>query len=742
MKRLAFLVPLLTLAAAAARAEDPATNAPPAAATNGAATLKSPIVMRGVMASRQPGMRGKALGRYGRREDSPVEAQMRALRWLKSIQREDGSWPEPSAATTALALLAYNSSYNTVFPYESEASCTNGVRFLASAVDENGAFRSGDRGEWTLPVGLVALECWVWARDDPGAAAIVRAKRRLLDRQRDSGLWGPEGGPDDPWYTWIALRALAGSPAFPEDTVAAASRAADALARAFDAEAGVLRAPDGSPDPATRMLPYAMELLGVSWGAPAQKALAKSLAPVRFSWEGWDGADLPLASASPLRDAAAMHLSSLEIGWPYTRDWLSGYSTNRVPRQTVLGTNECDYVDFRGRKCSIGWWDSPSADEFRFCDGGPELPCVRWKDGRRIEGTTTLGARIYDTCLMVIPDRVSMHDYQVHHHEIALSGVAVPEVFRSSGNEWAPAVFRRSNDTVRVTARRRPNDAPPATNAAPRVLRVGPGEAFSRPSDAAKAARDGDTVVIEGGEWTGDVCVWRANDIRIYGAGADRTVLDADGRTAAGKGLWVVQGTNVTIRGVTLRGAACPDRNGAGIRHEADGALTVTDCRFEGNENGFLSGVATNAVLTFERCVFRDNGAGDGLSHNVYAGRAKKLVFRDCVSDHAREGHALKSRALETVVENCVFDDGDDGRSSYLVDCPNGGRVRIAGCRFVQSPVAPNGTMVSVGEEGGLYPDSALDLRDNANHFENRRASGTDVRSFVPEAGDASRRDQ
>ena len=185
----------------------------------------------------------------------------------------------------------------------------------------------------------------------------------------------------------------------------------------------------------------------------------------------------------------------------------------------------------------------------------------------------------------------------------------------------------------------------PAT--APRELRVGPGEAFAKPSDAARAARDGDTVVIEAGEWKGDVCVWRANDLTILGAGADATVLDAEGRAAAGKGLWVVQGTNVAIRGVTLRGAACPDRNGAGIRHEADGALTVTDCR-----------------------------------------------------------------------------------SSYLVDCPNGGRVRIAGCRFVQSPVAPNGTMVSVGEEGGLHPGSVLDQRDN--RFENRRANGTEIRSLVP----------
>ena len=255
--------------------------------------------------------------------------------------------------------------------------------------------------------------------------------------------------------------------------------------------------------------------------------------------------------------------------------------------------------------------------------------------------------------------------------------------------------------------------------AAPRELRVGPGEAFAKPSDAARAARDGDTVRIAAGTWRGDVCVWRANDLTILGAGADATVLDAEGRAAAGKGLWVVQGTNVAIRGVTLRGAACPDRNGAGIRHEADGAFEATDCRFEDNENGFLSGVATNAVLTFRRCVFRDNGAGDGQSHNAYVGRAKKLVFEDCLSDHAREGHALKSRALVTIVDRCLFDDGDDGRSSYLVDCPDGGKVVIRNCRFVQSPKASNGVMVSVGEES-VRPHSTYLGLDNT--FENHRA--------------------
>ena len=68
MNRPALLLSLLVLVAAAARAEDPATNAPTAAAaTNGAAGVKSPIATNGLMRSRNPGARGRALGRYGRR---------------------------------------------------------------------------------------------------------------------------------------------------------------------------------------------------------------------------------------------------------------------------------------------------------------------------------------------------------------------------------------------------------------------------------------------------------------------------------------------------------------------------------------------------------------------------------------------------------------------------------------------------------------------------------------------------
>jgi len=260
-----------------------------------------------------------------------------------------------------------------------------------------------------------------------------------------------------------------------------------------------------------------------------------------------------------------------------------------------------------------------------------------------------------------------------------------------------------------------------ALPARPATLAVGRGERYEKPSQAAKAAKDGDTVVIAAGEYRGDVCAWRADNLSIRGAGMGKTVLDADGRVCMGKGLWVVCGTNTTIEGVAFRGATCPDGNGAGIRLDANGDLTIRSCSFEGNENGILTGPLDRSTVTVEKCRFRGNGRGDGYSHNLYVGAVKKLVFRDSASDHALRGHALKSRARETEILDSVFDDGGDGESSYLVNCPNGGRVSMRGCRLVQSPAASNGTMVSIGEEGA-YPGTAFENEGNA--FRNLRPQG------------------
>ena len=267
------------------------------------------------------------------------------------------------------------------------------------------------------------------------------------------------------------------------------------------------------------------------------------------------------------------------------------------------------------------------------------------------------------------------------------------------------------------------------------ILRVGADKQYKKPSEAIGAAKPGDTIVIDAGVWTNDtVYCPNSPNITVRGAGIDRTVIDASGfdarhygdterpHIAGWKGLWVVTAPGWTVEGVTFRNARIPDdagHNGAGIRYEADGDVTFRNCSFTGCQNGILCGASSNATMTIEGCLFRDNGnhpewnLGEcGYSHNLYIGAIKELVFRNSISDHACIGHNLKSRAYRTTVENSVFDDGHDGRSSYLLDCPNGGIVTIAGCRFVQSETAANRVMISIGEEGA-YPGTSLAERDN-----------------------------
>ena len=110
-------------------------------------------------------------------------------------------------------------------------------------------------------------------------------------------------------------------------------------------------------------------------------------------------------------------------------------------------------------------------------------------------------------------------------------------------------------------------EARAAEGAGRQVLKVGPNQQYSRPSEAARAARDGALVEIHGGQYEGDVAVWRQNDLTLRGVG-ERPHLRAGGRAAEGKAIWVIKGDRVTVENVELSGARVPSRNGAAIRAE------------------------------------------------------------------------------------------------------------------------------------------------------------------------------
>jgi Right handed beta helix region len=241
------------------------------------------------------------------------------------------------------------------------------------------------------------------------------------------------------------------------------------------------------------------------------------------------------------------------------------------------------------------------------------------------------------------------------------------------------------------------------------VLQVGTGKSYAQPSAAAAVAQSGDVVKIAAGDYRGDVATWSANNLTICGVGG-RARLYADGRSAQGKGTWVIAGSNVVVDSVEFHDSKVPDQNGAGIRAEGNN-LTVKNCGFFDNENGILGGDV--GTVNIERSEFARNGYGDGFSHNIYIGPVDRLNVVASYFHEARIGHNLKSRAKETRIENSYFMDGPTGTASYLVDFPNGGVVYMRGNLLHKGPNADNSIAVAYGQEGANKPVNTLEMVHN-----------------------------
>lgn len=258
------------------------------------------------------------------------------------------------------------------------------------------------------------------------------------------------------------------------------------------------------------------------------------------------------------------------------------------------------------------------------------------------------------------------------------------------------------------------------------ILRVGPGQAYSTIRAASLAAKDGDVVEIQAGQYVGDVAVWPQTRLTIRGVGG-RAQIVANGASVEGKGIWVIRNGNFIVENIEFTGARVPDRNGAGIRFE-NGTLTVRNSVFKYNENGILTHNNATQVLTLEGCEFGYNGYGDGYSHNLYAGKIGRLTVTGSYFHHARHGQLLKSRAKENFIINNRLSDETGGLASYELSFPNGGLAYVIGNIIQQSATSPNYTMITIGEEGIGWPQNQIYLVNNTI-VNDRTAGGTTLRA-------------
>jgi hypothetical protein len=261
------------------------------------------------------------------------------------------------------------------------------------------------------------------------------------------------------------------------------------------------------------------------------------------------------------------------------------------------------------------------------------------------------------------------------------------------------------------------------------TLSVGPNERLKLPSQAANEARDGDTVEIAAGLYRGDAAVWEASNLTIRGVGG-RAHLESNGVTAEGKAIWVVKGRNTVIENMEFSGAAVPDANGAGIRHEGVG-LRIVNSRFHHNEMGVLTSNNPNNEVVIEHSEFDHSIRADGdVAHNIYIGNIKSFTLRFSYIHETTVGHNVKSRARENFVLYNRIADELDGSSSYAIDIPWGGPTFVIGNVIQKGPRAENNTLIAYAAEGTENENQELYVINNT--MISQVTSGTFVRAYAP----------
>ena len=259
------------------------------------------------------------------------------------------------------------------------------------------------------------------------------------------------------------------------------------------------------------------------------------------------------------------------------------------------------------------------------------------------------------------------------------------------------------------------------------VLEVGPGMNFTRPSAAIAKARDGDTVRVAAGMYE-DCAVIRQNHLTLEGVGGEVLI---HGPVCGDKALLVVAGSDVTIRGLTLRNAKSSNGNGAGIRAEG-AALLVQASKFIDNENGILGAGDPKVSMRVSDSLFTGNGACRPVcAHGIYAGHSASLRVERSKFFRQNEGHHIKSRALVTEIVECTISDGPLGTASMLIDIPNGGTVLIEKNDLLKGTMTSNASVaIMIAAEGETNPPGPISIVNNK--FLNRQARLT---AFVRNMG-------
>lgn len=225
---------------------------------------------------------------------------------------------------------------------------------------------------------------------------------------------------------------------------------------------------------------------------------------------------------------------------------------------------------------------------------------------------------------------------------------------------------------------------------------------FTSLAKAAKAAREGATIVVSPGLYAGDCLDARGKSLAIVGLVGPNDERATFETPCARKAAFVMSGERFLIQGVRVRGIKVPNRNGACVRVEGQnqvqrGALVNMHCR--GSENGIL-GSAGNGTLIIRGSLFEFNGGNNGFAHGLYmVGGEELLIQSSVIRSTTGRGHSLKAGSKRLIIERSIVA-GLDGTNSRTLDYFSGGVLLVRGSVFEQGPGSDNNDMIGLALEG------------------------------------------
>ncbi|OOG22907.1 hypothetical protein B1C78_13315 [Thioalkalivibrio denitrificans] len=214
-------------------------------------------------------------------------------------------------------------------------------------------------------------------------------------------------------------------------------------------------------------------------------------------------------------------------------------------------------------------------------------------------------------------------------------------------------------------------------------LCVGPGHEYALPSEAARHARDGQTVGILAGNYE-DCAVWRTS-VSIRGIGGRPHIHD---KICGRKAVWITQGAHIEIENVELSGGRTSAGTGNAIRHEG-GTLILRDVVIHGNQVGIMTNHREEQALEVYDSHFYGQHAGRRLAHSIYAGRIGRFVAMGNYLHDGRSGHFIKTVANDNhIAYNQIVD--EHGTDTHLVDIWACSKTVVVGNVLVKTGTSGN----------------------------------------------------